>query len=71
MLKNSHATSPSSLQWRFSISVWAGNTDGYLIRSEVLEDCFDLKHYVRFLEKLPPYLLDDVHFFTCEWDMQF
>jgi hypothetical protein len=66
MTKNPHVTASSSLQQRFSMSVLAGITDGYLMRLHVLEDCFDVEHYASFLEELPPYLFDDVPFFQSE-----
>jgi hypothetical protein len=55
-----------SLQQRFSVNVWAGSIDYYIIRLYVLENRFNGEHYANFLEEMLPCLLENVHLHVFE-----
>jgi hypothetical protein len=58
--ENPNPTRSSSFQHRFSVNVWAGIVDDYLIGPYVIEDCIGGAQYLNFLQETLLILMDNL-----------
>lgn len=58
--ENPHATVESNFQHKFSVNVWCGMVDGYLIGPYILENRLTGEHYLSFLRNELTTLLEEV-----------